>query len=201
LQPSQNGSELTTAETFTLCRKYIAPSLAQSSTPAFGPVACEQMGLDDPRLGQLVAHCETMFLASISPDGGPDVGHRGGPVGFLQLDPATRQLTWSEYVGDGVFKSAGNIRSTGMMTVLIPDFASGNGVELVGRATYRNLRSGRRQRSNALEQHDEDFPVQGIITCEIHRAIYVHQLMTPRHQAMHERKITSCAAVEVQAPQ
>jgi hypothetical protein len=201
LQPTQNGSELTTAETFTLCRKYIAPSLAYSSTPTFGPVACEQMVLDDPWLGQLVAHSETMFLASISPDGGPDVAHRGGPVGFLQLDPVTRQLTWSEYVGDGVFKSAGNIRSTGMMTVLIPDFASGDGVELVGTATYRNLRSGRQQRSSPLEQHYEHFPVQGIITCEILRAIYVHQLMAPRQPLAQEGKITSCATVDVQAPQ
>ncbi len=142
-----------------------------------------------------------MFLASISPDRGPDVAHRGGPAGFLHLNPTTRQLVWSEFVGDGVFKSAGNIRSTGVMTVLIPDLTTGDGIELVGTATYRNIRSGRQQRSSPLEQHHEDFPVQGMMTCTIQRAIRLHQLMSPRQPVMSEGKITSCATIDVQAPQ
>jgi hypothetical protein len=201
LQPTQLGSELITAETFTLCRKYISPSLSLSSTPTFGPLACEEIALDDPWLTSLVAQSETMFLASISPAGGPDVAHRGGPEGFLQLDATARKLTWNEYVGDGVFKSAGNIRATGRMTALIPDLASGDGVELVGLATYHNIRSGRQQRVSPLEQHHEDFPVQGVMTCEIQRAIRLHQLMVLRQPIDSTRKITSCATVEKQAPQ
>lgn len=123
------------------------------------------------RMRRQQARAETAFLASISPDGGPDVAHRGGPPGFLELDVAARRLTWTEYVGDGVFKSAGNIRATGMMTLLVPDPDSGDGVELIGRAAYRNVRTGREQRRDALEQHREEFPTQGIMTCEISRAV------------------------------
>lgn len=201
LQPVTLGSELVSTETFTLCRKYIAPSRATETTPFYGPRACEQLPLYDPWLTGVVAQSETMFMASISPDGGPDVAHRGGPAGFLQLDPTTRQLAWSEFVGDGVFKSAGNIRATGVVTVLIPDLESGDAVELVGTATYRNMRSGRQERSNPLEQHREDFPMQGVITCEIQRAVRLYQLMAPRRRLAHGDKITSRATVDDQAPQ
>jgi hypothetical protein len=201
LQPTAQGSELISAETFTLCRKYIAPSLASDTTPRYGPVACERLELDDPWLAAVVAQSETMFLASVSPDGGPDVAHRGGPAGFLQFDPGQGQLRWSEFVGDGVFKSAGNIRATGLMTALIPDLESGDAVELTGIATYHNVRTGRQERSNPLEQHREDFPVQGVITCDIQRVVRLHGLMAPRQRLAKTQKITSCATVDDQAPQ
>ena len=201
LLPTSQGSELVTTENFTLCRKYIAPSLPLDNTPTFGPLSCAPIALDDPWLTQTVGTCETMFLATISPDGGPDVAHRGGPAGFLQLDRANHELTWPEFVGDGVFKSAGNLRATGLMTVLVPDLVSGDAIELMGTATYHNLRSGRHQRANALEQHAEDFPIQGSISCTLHRAIRLHHFMAPRLPQVDERKITSCATIAVQAPQ
>lgn len=201
LYPTAQGSELATAETFTLCRKYVAPSLPLATTPRFGPLACTTLALDDSWLAATIATCETMFLATVSPDGGPDVAHRGGPAGFLQLDSAKQELIWPEYVGDGVFKSAGNVRATGVMTALIPDLASGDAIELMGVATYENLRSGRHQRADALEQHAEDFPLQGTIRCTLHRAMRLHQFMTPRQPLVDKHKITSCATVDTQAPQ
>ena len=139
----------------------MAPSLALEERPHLGPVACEPLALDDPWLAALLAKAETSFLASVSPDGGPDVAHRGGPPGFLELDAAARRLTWPEYVGDGVFKSAGNVRATGIMTLLVPDHDSGDGVELIGRGDYRNIRPERRQRIDALVQHREPVPNPG----------------------------------------
>jgi uncharacterized protein len=201
MKGSEQCSELVTSETFTLCRKYIAPSLAASDTPHLGPVARQALELDDPWLQALVNQSESFFLATISLDGGPDVAHRGGPAGFLQLYSNSQRLSWQEFVGNGVFKSAGNIRATGRMTLLIPDLASGDGVEISGIATYSNLRAGRQQRTNPLEQHSEDFPVQGIIECEIQRAVRLRQLMSPRRPLATDGKITSCAPVDVQAPQ
>jgi hypothetical protein len=201
LQSSGDFTELQTTETFTLCRKYISPSLPLSDTPTLGPVGRQQIALDDHWLTKLVAKSDSMFLATISPNGAPDVSHRGGPVGFLKLDPQESQFSWHEFVGDGVFKSAGNIRATSTITVLIPDLETGGGAELVGTATYKNLRSGRGQRTNPLEQHSEDFPLQGIMTCEIHRAVRLSQLMAPRHQFEAGRVITSCATEGEQAPQ
>jgi hypothetical protein len=201
LIPNDGTSELVAAETFTLCRKYMAPSLALEERPHLGPVACEPLALDDPWLAALLAKAETSFLASVSPGGGPDVAHRGGPPGFLELDAAARRLTWPEYVGDGVFKSAGNVRATGTMTLLVPDHDSGDGVELVGRGDYRNIRPERRQRVDALVQHREPFPIQGEITCHIIRAVRLRQLLHPRRRIEKAIKVTSRSAVDEQAPQ
>jgi len=201
LIPNDGHSELAAAETFTLCRKYMAPSLALEERPHLGPVSCEPLALDDPWLAGLLAKAETSFLASVSPDGGPDVAHRGGPPGFLALDVAEQRLTWPEYVGDGVFKSAGNVRATGTMTLLVPDHDSGDGVELVGRGDYRSIRPERRQRLDALVQHRDPFPIQGVITCEIIRAVRLRQLLHPRQRIEKAIKVTSRSTVDEQAPQ
>src|SRR5687768_8282856 len=74
-------------EGFTNCRKYIIPSLALEESLHLGPALREDVALGDPWLADVVARCETAFLASISPEGQPDVSHRGGPPGFLTLDP------------------------------------------------------------------------------------------------------------------
>jgi hypothetical protein len=198
--PRADASELAATELFTLCRKYMAPSLHLNDAPHLGPVAREPLPLDDSWLAALIARAETAFLATISPNGQPDVAHRGGPPGFLELDPAAQQLRWSEYIGDGVFKSAGNIRATGMMTLLVPDLDSGDGVELIGRAAYGNLRVGRKPRLAALEQHQEDFPVQGVMTCEIRRAMRLRGLMQPRGRII-KGGVTSRSTVDEQAPQ
>jgi hypothetical protein len=200
LMSQGDASELTAAETFTLCRKYMAPSLPMEDTPHLGPLTREPLLLNDPWLVGLVARAETVFLASVSPEGGPDVAHRGGPPGFLKLDAARRRLTGNEYVGDGVFKSAGNVRANGVMTLLVPDHESGDGVELIGRAEYTNRLTQRGQRPDALMQHREHFPLQGAMTCEISRVVRLRGLMRPRRRVERTR-ITSRSAIDKQAPQ
>jgi hypothetical protein len=199
LQPSGSATELKGNETFTLCRKYIAPSIALDDKPHLGPASREPLSLDDPWLAGLLAGAETSFMASMSPEGGPDVAHRGGPPGFIKLDSKAKRLSWIEYVGDGVFKSAGNVRATGMLTLLVPDLETGDGVELIGRGEYTNQRTDRRV--DPLVQHREPFPVQGGICCEINRAIRLRGLLHPRKRIEKALKITSRSTVDEQAPQ
>ena len=199
LVPINDGVELETQETFTLCRKYMAPSLALDDKPHLGPVARDPLVFDDPWLVDVLARAETSFLASVSPEGGPDVAHRGGPPGFIQLDAPARRLRWIEFVGDGVFKSAGNVRATGTLTLLIPDFENGDGVELIGRGEYTNERTERRV--DPLVQHRDPFPVQGIMTAEINRAVRLRGLLHPRKRIEKALKITSRSTVDEQAPQ
>jgi hypothetical protein len=199
LIPNGDSTVLEGAETFTLCRKYIAPSLALNESPHLGPTVREPLSLDDPWLEGLIARTESAFLASLSPEGAPDVAYRGGPPGFLKLDAAAGHLTWIEYVGDGVFKSAGNVRATGTLTFLLPDFESGDGVELVGRGEYVNQRTDRRV--DPLVEHREPFPVQGVIRCEIRQATRLRALLHPRKRIEKALKITSRSTVDEQAPQ
>ncbi|MBI3595684.1 MAG: pyridoxamine 5'-phosphate oxidase family protein [Nitrospirae bacterium] len=199
LIPVADGVELEAQETFTLCRKYMAPSLALDDKPHLGPVARESLAFDDPWLAGLLSRAETSFLASISPEGGPDVAHRGGPPGFIKLDATARRLTWIEYVGDGIFKSAGNIRATGGLTLLVPDHDGGDGVELIGRGEYTNQRTDRRV--DPLVQHRDPFPIQGIMTCEISRAFRLRGLLHSRKRIEKALKITSRSTVDEQAPQ
>jgi hypothetical protein len=195
-----NAAELVGEETFTLCKKYMAPSVSVENAPHIGPESRKSINLDDPWLTALVRKTETSFLASISPDGGPDVAHRGGPPDFLKFDPVTRTLIWTEYLGDGIFKSAGNIRATGTFTLLVPDFESGDGVELVGRGTYTNIRTTRKQRVDPLLQDKEQFPVQGTMTSNIQSAFRLKHVLHPRQRIEKLQRVTSRSTVDEQAP-
>jgi hypothetical protein len=87
------------------------------------------------------------------------------------------------------------------MTMLVPDLETGDGIELIGHGDYKNLREDRKQRIDPLVQHREDFPVQGVITCEIDRALRLSGLLHPRRRLERAIKITSRSTVSAQAPQ
>jgi hypothetical protein len=193
--------ELVATEAFTLCRKYFAPSiLIGDARPRIGPVLREPLALDHPVVADVLARAETAFLATVSPDGMPDVAHRGGPAGFLEYAPGARALSWREYVGDGVFKSAGNVRATRTMALVALDLASGDGVCLYGRGEYRNTRADR-GREDALVQHRDEHPQQGVMRCEIDRAERLRELLHPRRRTDRVPRITSRSAVPEQKPQ
>ena len=193
--------ELWATEAFTLCRKYFAPSVTVGAGLRAGPSRREPTALDDPWLRAVVARAETSFLASVSPGGMPDVAHRGGRPGFLALDPAAGRLQWTEYVGDGIFKSAGNVRATGTMALLVPDMASGDGVALYGRGVYETSNLRREARENALVQHKEEYPVQGVLRCAIDRAERLTAVLHPRTRIDRVQRITSRSTVDEQRPQ
>ncbi|HXH20524.1 MAG TPA: pyridoxamine 5'-phosphate oxidase family protein [Dehalococcoidia bacterium] len=192
---------LEATETFTNCRKYVAPSAPVETALHFGPVSRSEVTLDDHWLARTVGSAETSFLASISPDGIVDVSHRGGPPGFLRLDPPAARLEWDEYVGDGMLKSAGNIRATGRFSLLVPDLTSGDAVELSGTASVRLLRRDKRPRTEGLQQHREDFPVQGYMSCTLEAAFRLTALMNPRRRLEKRQRVTSASPIGQQAPQ
>jgi hypothetical protein len=198
----RNGAaELVASEAFTLCRKYFAPSVAVADSPArIGPAVRESLALDHPLVAEVLARAETAFLASVSPDGMPDVAHRGGAPGFLRYDPAERTLAWTEFVGDGVFKSAGNVRATGTIALLALDLATGDGVCVYGRGEYRNTRA-ERGREDALVQHRDDYPEQGAMRCVVERAERLREMLHPRRRIARAPRITSRSTVPEQRPQ
>jgi hypothetical protein len=194
------ASELRLEETFTLCRKYLAPSVTSAEAPACGPLERTEIAIEDPWLVEVLGRAETTFLASIGPSGMPDVAHRGGPPGFVTLDPATRTLAWPEFVGDGIFKSAGNVRSLGRLTLLALDIETGDGVEFIGKGAYRNVRTQGRERLEPLLQFADKYPLQGEMTCHVERALRLTAAVHPRQRIEKALKVTSQNTLREQSP-
>jgi hypothetical protein len=193
--------ELETQEAFTNCRKYVAPSALLSFQTHLGPVERELIDISNSYVKDLLERTETSFLASISPEGSPDVSHRGGPPGFFSLDASIGTLQWPEFVGDGMLKSAGNVRATGNITLLVPDLETGDGLEIVGSAEYRTLRTQKQARVEALIQHRDPFPIQGEIVCRVSDVYLLQGLMAPRRRNEGAIKYTSASPTFEQAPQ
>ena len=201
LARNEFGWVLEAAEGFTNCRKYIAPSVALEEGRVSGPTIVEPPSHDESWLADLLGRAETSVLASVSPEGKPDVSHRGGAPGFLRLDGSSGVITWPEYVGDGMFKTAGNIRATGKATLLVLDLASGDAAELIGEASYRTLRTYREARTDALLSGRDPFPVQGEMSLQIRWARRLRSLIAPRRRLEKLAKITSCSPTDEQYPQ
>ena len=199
--PHPNGLELLGDEVFTLCRKYMAPSSPMEHHRLIGPASREEIHIDNAWIPALLARADTAFLASRSPEGHPDVAHRGGQPGFIKFNPQLHQLSWTEWLGDGIFKSAGNIRATGDFSLLVPDFESGYGLEFCGSAEYTNIRTSRTQRLSPLVQDQEPYPVQGAMVCAVEQVFRLRSLMHPRRRLGGGPRITSLSPAIEQEPQ
>jgi len=61
------------------------------------------------------------FLGTAGPDGWPDCSYKGGVPGFVKVLDATT-LAWTDYDGNGQFRSLGNIVDNPKVTLLFIDF-------------------------------------------------------------------------------
>ena len=191
---------LRAAEELINCRKYIAPSIALDSGFRCGPSQRETIDPSDGAFRDALGRVETAFVASVSPEGRPDVSHKGGPTGFMTFDSTTGVLTWPELIGNGMFKSAGNIRATGTVSVLALDLDSGDAYELCGRGEYRTELRYDVPRESGLWITDRDFPTQGIMTVRVEEVALLEGMILPRRRIESEDKVTSCSPREDQVP-
>lgn len=185
---------------FTNCRKYMTPTASVPAAPHFGPTAEEPLPPDHPWVVRMIEQSETVFLLSASPDGLADASHRGGPPGFLHYDPAGATLGWTEYLGDGMFVSAGHIRATGRFSLVVLDFATGDALRLDAEGDYTNIRTDRRERVDALIQAGEPFPVQGRMSARVQRAARLAAFCLPRVRVEGRHRITSVESTKEQHP-
>jgi hypothetical protein len=200
LRRTAEGAELSCQVAFTNCRKYMAPSLPVGEGLRIGPIRSEALALDDPWVRRTVARAETAFLATRTPDGLPDVSHRGGPPGFLRLDEASTAIQWTEYLGDGMFVSAGNVRHGRRFTLIVLDLGSGDALRLDATGDYTNLRADRKARVDALLQANEPFPVQGAMRGEVRAASRLVGFCHPRERLLRQERITSTCTTREQHP-
>ena len=177
------------------------PTGRNLSTPAGSHiVGASPCAADDDWVLDVVARGETAFLVTATPDGVADVSHRGGLPGFLRHDPAGGRVEWTEYVGDGMFVSSGNVRRRSRAVLLVLELASGDAAWLDLDVSYTTLRADRRERVDALLQAGEPFPVQGRMTARVLGARRVTGLCRPRVRVPARRPITSADSTAVQHP-
>jgi predicted pyridoxine 5'-phosphate oxidase superfamily flavin-nucleotide-binding protein len=85
----------------------------------------------------LIRRTDTMFVASAAEreDGkfGVDVSHRGGQPGFLGLD-GEGAIVVPDFRGNGFFQTIGNLIAFPRAGLLIPDFATGDLLQVTGAA-------------------------------------------------------------------
>jgi hypothetical protein len=202
-RPTQQGAhiEIPCTVAFTNCRKYMTPTSSTGAAMHLGPTSHEIVTIDDPWIVQTIARGETAFLITATPDGVADASHRGGPPGFLRYDAAQRTIAWTEYLGDGMFVSTGNVRQGSRFALIVLDYDSGDAARLDGTARYTNVRHDRHERVDALLQANEPFPVQGLMEATIQRVSRLVQFCHPRQRVERRSRITSADTTAIQHPQ
>lgn len=128
------GLTLTVTQSFGNCPQYIQ---ARTAVPApANPLVVEQLTGLDPAAVAMIQAADTFFVATASgavlENGGLDVSHRGGRPGFLMVDG--NRLVIPDFRGNRYFNTLGNIVAEPRCALLFIDFATGDLLQLQGRA-------------------------------------------------------------------
>ncbi|MFJ7438680.1 pyridoxamine 5'-phosphate oxidase family protein [Methylorubrum thiocyanatum] len=132
------GFTIRVEQSFGNCPKYIR---VRHAVPAQGGPAQESAAVLSQRLDAaaraFVAASDTFFVASsVDRVGGApqvDVSHRGGPPGFVRIG-ADGALTIPDYSGNRFFNTLGNLLANPRAGLVFPDFATGDLLQMSGRA-------------------------------------------------------------------
>ena len=121
-------------EVFANCPKYIQRRdlVAEAALEARDPVASRSDALT-PVQQQWIARADTFFVASGHGDAGLDASHRGGAPGFVEV-LGERHIAWPDYTGNSMFQTLGNLASDPRGGLAFVDFATGDVLQLSGRA-------------------------------------------------------------------
>jgi predicted pyridoxine 5'-phosphate oxidase superfamily flavin-nucleotide-binding protein len=112
-----------------------------------------------PAQQQRLARTDTFFIASQHAQRGLDASHRGGNPGFLAVVDGAH-LAWPDYTGNGMFQTLGNLTRDPRAGLLVIDFASGDLLQLTGRASIDY--DAERARRHAGAQRMIDFAVDEV---------------------------------------
>lgn len=130
-----DGLTVGIAQSFGNCAQYIQTRTPSPRAGAGAPV--ERLDRLDTAARTLIAASDTFFVASRSRagigDGGLDMSHRGGKPGFVGVSGAT--LAIPDFRGNRFYNTLGNLLGDPRAGLLFIDFASGDILQLQGRAT------------------------------------------------------------------
>ncbi|CAD7703928.1 unnamed protein product [Ostreobium quekettii] len=134
-------------QSFGNCPKYIASRRvivrdAGLLEPSARDPAIRGACLGRPQIAAIraadVFYVASAYTGPVGPDSrensaGADIAHRGGPVGFVRVVDE-RTLRWPDYVGNGFFNTLGNIVLEPRCGLLFLDYATGDALQVSGRA-------------------------------------------------------------------
>lgn len=89
-----------------------------------------------PDQRRLVGGADTLFVASLHPEGGVDASHRGGKPGFARVLDATT-LRIPDYPGNSMYNTLGNFAAYPRGGIIIPDFEGQRTLQLIGEVAIR----------------------------------------------------------------
>jgi predicted pyridoxine 5'-phosphate oxidase superfamily flavin-nucleotide-binding protein len=132
---AEDGLFVMTDEVYGNCPKYIQRRRVVGDVAAPRGASVRSRTLDARQQGW-IARADTFFIGTYHPDGGADASHRGGDPGFVRvLDE--RRLLIPDYPGNAMFNTLGNLIGQPNVGLLFLDFASGDTLQLTGRAEVR----------------------------------------------------------------
>lgn len=116
------------AQSFGNCPQYIHIRDIRAAAP-LGTDAERLDGLD-AAARMAIAGADTLFVASSDGAGAVDVSHRGGRPGFVRVDGDV--LTVPDFAGNRYFNTLGNLLVAPRVGLLVPDFATGDVLQVQG---------------------------------------------------------------------
>jgi len=86
-----------------------------------------------PDLAEFIAAQKSVYLATASAVGQPDIQHRGGPAGFLRvIDEKT--IAFADFRGNRQFISSGNLAENPLAHLFLMDYAQRQRIKIGGAA-------------------------------------------------------------------
>jgi predicted pyridoxine 5'-phosphate oxidase superfamily flavin-nucleotide-binding protein len=139
-----DGFTLEVLQSFGNCPKYIHGRRPEPLPPRTPPRAAPLGSTFDGAPLALLQRADTLFIASASAqqaghEGGQgvDVSHRGGPAGFVAIEPGPRglRLTLPDYLGNFFFNTLGNLLAWPLAGLLVLDPDDGSVLQLAAQAS------------------------------------------------------------------
>jgi hypothetical protein len=129
---SPDGLFLLADEVYGNCPKYIQQRRLVEESAGGAREARRSSSLDASQRARIEG-ADTFFIATWHPGGGADASHRGGRPGFVRIEDE-RTLRFSDYPGNNMFNTLGNLAGHPRAGLLFVDFAGGDLLQLTGRA-------------------------------------------------------------------
>ncbi|EOD47182.1 putative oxidoreductase protein [Neofusicoccum parvum UCRNP2] len=122
------------------CPKYlnsrkITPATAQPELISDSPILSSEARA-------VIAKADLFFISSTNSTHDMDVNHRGGPTGFVRILPSDSPsspttLVYPEYSGNRYYSTVGNMHTTPLAGLCIPDFTTGTVLYATGTTTIQ----------------------------------------------------------------